>query len=368
VPSTATTAARFGPGAFRLFLAAMVVLHHANLIALGSWAVFVFFVLSGYWVTGMWERTYRRCRFPYPTFIASRYWRLLPLFAVCYALTFLVLWASGSPDWPPLVANHLRSPEWFARLLLIASSSRQEVPLPPAWSLDIEMQFYLVLPLLALVVGWPAARAGWVRAAGLATLLSAGVYAYFKAPIGNYAFFFLAGMTIAQCRWSPSRRLAAFSASACAAAVVALWIAPATHDIISGTATIPTDRAINIANDMMCAALAALVIPFAARNVHVLTVGALDRHLGNLAYAVYLFHYLPKFVIDLHVAPLGWPRALVLALDFAVVAAGSVALYWWIDRPLDDRRRQWVKSRRMTADGRQTIPEKDAFAAGATAN
>jgi peptidoglycan/LPS O-acetylase OafA/YrhL len=366
--SAASSAARFGPGAFRLFLAGMVVLHHAHLIALGTWAVFVFFTLSGYWVTGMWHQTYRRCRAPYATFIASRYWRLLPVYVVCYALTLLLLWTLDAPEWPALVSDHLARPEWIARLLLIASSSYQEVPLPPAWSLDVEMQFYLVLPVLAAVVGWAAARAPLVRSAALATLVVVGVGAYFTAPVGNYVLFFLAGIMIWQCNWHASRPLAAASALGVVAAVVALWWIPATHDVISGTATIPIDRRINVANDMMCAALAMAALPFAAYNVRMPVTGALDRDLGNLAYAVYLFHYLPKFVVDLTLVPRGWPWASVLAVDLVLVVIGSVTLYWFLDRPLDNWRKQWVRSRQVHAAGARTVRGQDTVAASATAS
>ncbi len=39
-----------GPGYFRLFLAALVFLHHSSRLHLGTFAVYIFFILSGYWI------------------------------------------------------------------------------------------------------------------------------------------------------------------------------------------------------------------------------------------------------------------------------------------------------------------------------
>jgi peptidoglycan/LPS O-acetylase OafA/YrhL len=42
---------KIGSGLFRLFLAFAVVLHHSFPLRLGAWAVDVFFILSGYWIS-----------------------------------------------------------------------------------------------------------------------------------------------------------------------------------------------------------------------------------------------------------------------------------------------------------------------------
>src|SRR5258708_13297126 len=76
------------PGGVRLFLAMVVVVHHSLPLRAGSWAVDVFFVLSGYWITRMWNTRYRQTRIPYITFLVTRWWRLAPVFLVCTVLAF----------------------------------------------------------------------------------------------------------------------------------------------------------------------------------------------------------------------------------------------------------------------------------------
>src|ERR1700721_2634089 len=74
---------KFGPGLFRLFLASVVVLHHSFPLKLGSWAVYVFFILSGYWICRLWRQQYVQTQSPLLTFMVSRWWRLTPVFLLC---------------------------------------------------------------------------------------------------------------------------------------------------------------------------------------------------------------------------------------------------------------------------------------------
>ena len=48
----------FGPGAFRFFLASLVVVQHVSRLSLGHPAVLLFFMLSGYWVSRMYAERY----------------------------------------------------------------------------------------------------------------------------------------------------------------------------------------------------------------------------------------------------------------------------------------------------------------------
>jgi peptidoglycan/LPS O-acetylase OafA/YrhL len=68
----------------------------------------------------------------------------------------------------------------------------------------------------------------------------------------------------------------------------------------------------------------------------------LDRTLGNLAYPVYLFHWVPVVMVGHinHFKNLTFQP--VLEVLFAAI--GSTLIYVVIDRPLDRRRRKFVES------------------------
>ena len=83
-----------GPGAFRLFLAFVVVLHHSTPVRLGAWAVGLFFCLSGYWIAAMWGVKYSRLDHPYTEFLVSRWWRLAPVLFATTAIA-AIDYASG---------------------------------------------------------------------------------------------------------------------------------------------------------------------------------------------------------------------------------------------------------------------------------
>ena len=140
-----------GPGILRVYLASTVVLQHLDIIGLGSTAVYLFYVLSGFWITALWDQKYSHCNHPYPTFLLSRFWRLFPLYTVCITMMGIVAahFAGGLNN----AMNHQFSTAWLARAIIIVSSASQYHLLPPTWSLDIEMQFYLIAPLLIWGLG-----------------------------------------------------------------------------------------------------------------------------------------------------------------------------------------------------------------------
>ena len=76
------------PGAFRMALAVVVILCHISALAIGSACVYLFFMLSGYWIWRMWFKEYQPLEKPWRVFVTSRIWRLMPCY---YAVLVLLL-------------------------------------------------------------------------------------------------------------------------------------------------------------------------------------------------------------------------------------------------------------------------------------
>jgi peptidoglycan/LPS O-acetylase OafA/YrhL len=195
---------KMGPGFFRLFLSFVVVFHHSFPLRLGAWGVYVFFILSGFWICRMWRQRYAWTHHPLLTFIISRWWRLAPVFLTCTVLSV----ASGFFLSDAGALQRASHPIWWVRQLLIAGSNQVGTNLPPTWSLDVEMQFYLVAPfLIALFEGirpvfrWTiiAAASGWL----ILFTLRGGTIQYSNLTL--FVGFFLIGVTIEMCKWKPSR-------------------------------------------------------------------------------------------------------------------------------------------------------------------
>ena len=93
-----------GPGHFRVLLAALVVVSHMSSVEIGRPAVFVFFMLSGYWVLRMYEQKYRPAA-PVWVFYLSRIMRVWLAFATAFLAVFLLYALSSDPRPPETLAG-----------------------------------------------------------------------------------------------------------------------------------------------------------------------------------------------------------------------------------------------------------------------
>lgn len=323
------------PGRLRLLLAITVVASHDSRIGLGKWAVYVFFALSGYWVTLMFRKKYSAYSRPVPAFYLSRYLRLLPVFAVCQALMLGLMINAGADSLAGV------GPEWVVRTLLIVGITFQKQFLSPAWSLDIECQFYLALPIVvALLNRIPDAR----RARNLAAI--AGVIFLPLALIGgsdhslllsSYLTFFLFGVANAYLPWKPTPLQGRWAAAGFVALLLVLMAVPLTRGmLISGRNASDLYKF----NDQISAFLALAFMPCFYYSVS-LRSSVADKHLGNTAYSLYLVHWLPHYAVVTGL--LSFPSRLLttgaaLGLDVIFCAA----LYVLVDRPADALRQRTI--------------------------
>ncbi|PZU48830.1 MAG: acyltransferase [Arsenicicoccus sp.] len=147
-----------------------VLLYHLRVPGLGGGfaGVDVFFVISGFLITGILLREIERTgRVSLRDFWARRARRLLPAALVVIALTFAAGWVVlPSSSRPDLLADVLGSTLYVVNWVLAARSvdylaeGAGVSPLQHYWSLAVEEQFYLLWPLLVVVGLALAARTG----------------------------------------------------------------------------------------------------------------------------------------------------------------------------------------------------------------
>jgi peptidoglycan/LPS O-acetylase OafA/YrhL len=155
----------------RAFAVGMVIVAHwlpgsavAQALPLGVIGVTLFFVLSGFLITGLLLDERRHVgdagharRGALGRFYARRTLRIFPV----YYLTLLVLFIADSPGFREQIG-------WYAGYVANVLMWREQAWLPPAphlWTLSVEEQFYLSWPLLMLYVRRP-----WIGPLLLATI------------------------------------------------------------------------------------------------------------------------------------------------------------------------------------------------------
>jgi peptidoglycan/LPS O-acetylase OafA/YrhL len=159
----AAPARRFRPDiqGLRAIAILLVVLYHAHVPGIrgGYVGVDVFFVISGYLITGQLVRELAKSgRISLTRFYLKRVRRLLPAAVIVIVGTLCVAWAFA----PPLLSKSLSVDGIFAALytlnyrLAVEGVNYQNAGAAPSafqhfWSLGVEEQFYLFWPLLILL-------------------------------------------------------------------------------------------------------------------------------------------------------------------------------------------------------------------------
>lgn len=174
-----------------------VILYHAGFgfVGGGFVGVDIFFVISGYLITGIVYREMVAGEFSLLRFYERRARRILPALFVMLAATLVAGWFLLSPGQlkglsqatvsvVAFVSNH-----YFLIKTGYFSPTAAELPLLHMWTLSVEEQFYVVLPLLLMLL--MRFRPRWIVAAmSLALLLSLVLCLRWEARNPELNFFF----------------------------------------------------------------------------------------------------------------------------------------------------------------------------------
>ncbi|MCL1629209.1 acyltransferase [Roseibaca sp. V10] len=172
-----------------------VILFHAGVGALagGFVGVDVFFVISGYLITSIILRERAEGRFSMWRFWERRARRILPALYVVMLACIPVAWALMLPDQYRDFARSLVAVGLFGSNILFwresgyFAAAAEEKPLLHTWSLSVEEQFYLLFPLL-MVLLWRFGRRGVAGILAVIALVSLGLshYAAYSMPSANF--------------------------------------------------------------------------------------------------------------------------------------------------------------------------------------
>jgi peptidoglycan/LPS O-acetylase OafA/YrhL len=231
----------------------------------------------------------------------------------------------------------------LSSFFIFGYSALSFMPLAPAWSIDIEMQFYLLAPLIVFALN----RNPLIVALLIITL---GVISNCSGDIKTLASllpWFLIGMLVAKYSdYVRANNLGKWSAIVIIFMLTLFTLIPSLHPILFGGAY-PSSLWIKF-NSALNIVLALIAMPFVFTTVFNMG-GKYDRLYSDLSYSLYLFHWIPLLVVS-HYFPEVNQKPFLLRLPFSlgmllIIYAVSIGITLWIDRPLNKFRSGFVRDR-----------------------
>lgn len=193
-----------------------VILFHAGFVVFGGGyvGVDVFFVISGYLITSIIVHELRAGKFSFATFYERRARRILPalFFVLACCIPFAWMWMTAAEL--RTFANTLVAVLLFASNIRLwqqtgyFDASAETNPLLHTWSLAVEEQFYIVFPVLLLIV-WRFGLRATVATIVVVALASFALCEYASVAYPSFNFF-----------WPFTRAWELMAGSLCAFAVL----------------------------------------------------------------------------------------------------------------------------------------------------
>lgn len=336
----------------------LVVLDHAGVPALrgGYVGVDVFFVVSGFLITGLLLKEADRGRISILGFYARRARRILPAASLVLAVTvvssFVLIGGTSAArtaedgQWAALFASNFRA---ISQGTDYWASDLPPSPLQHYWSLAIEEQFYLFWPASMIAVAAIGRRVPLrtrltvLLAVTIAVSLAWSVYATTENATAAYfspltRTWELAAGAILAVLTTTIMRLPVFLAGI--TGVSGLILITAAALTMDEYTRFPGSAAILPVGGTVLVIIGGTITP--KRGAEVLLGCRPLQWLGKLSYSLYLWHW-P--VLILAVTSLGTELAMTMKLALVGAAlALSVVTYKYVESPV--RNSSWLKARR----------------------
>jgi peptidoglycan/LPS O-acetylase OafA/YrhL len=346
-----------GLDGLRAIAVSVVILYHLGpgIVVGGYLGVDIFFVLSGFLITGLLLRE----KAGGGSIRLGRFWlrrarRIVPAIVALLLVCCSAAWIVGGDTLVDLGRQVLGAATFSSNWLAIASDRSYFDATAPEllrnlWSLAVEEQFYLVWPFVILllllfrrravrlwiVVGLAAASAG-----AMALLYLPGSDAtrvYYGTDTHSFGLAVGAAAAILVERWSTHRadwpRLARWLLSLAGAIAVAVLVAAAI--LVPSDAPLVYRGGLAVISLVTAVAIAGAIVPGSLLG-RMLDLAPI-RWVGERSYGLYLWHW-PVFVLVMAALP-NWPRSGgggwgLAAIALVITVTAATLSYRFVEQPI----------------------------------
>ena len=349
--STRTQSYRPEIDGLRALAVIAVILFHAKIALSGGYVgVDIFFVISGYLITSLIVKDLQEDSFTFTAFWERRIRRIVPAMSVVVIGVLVAGWFLLLPeDYVALGRSAMALAVLVANIYFWRNTSGyfargEEMPLLHTWSLAVEEQFYLIMPLFLVITFRLAAPQGRlllpVVIASMFGSLAASVYAVAAFP--GAAFYFLPSrawelllgsiLALIPARWIPGNRLAretiTYAGLACIVAACLFYTEATPFPGLAALVPCSGTAAIIWANTL------------GSGGMSLTSAGALLASrpfvfVGLISYSLYLWHW-PLLVFGNYWSL--WPLSSTNRLGLLAIAFLLAILSWrFVETPIRSR-------------------------------
>ena len=282
-------------GLLRFILAVNVVAFHIiPIAAIGSYAVYTFFILSGFLMTHIMQETYGYSFFGFKKYALNRFLRLFPIYWALLIISVLIIMFLGE-EYVGKIYHTMILPATFGELaanisMIYPLLSEYSVRITPAtWAITIEIFFYILIGLgisrnKKITIVWFVSSLLYTLykmffvevAMGYGTMLNASL------PFSLGALLYYYHNIIHQ---FISARIKSYTPL-----IVALFVANLT--LVSSSALFPEVYwKVNFLGTWINLGLSILLITALLHDGKRYFTKVVDKFWGDLSYPIYVFHF-----------------------------------------------------------------------------
>lgn len=286
----------------------------------------------------MFDKKYSKKQSILKVYYISRLWRLMPVFYTFSILGLIVNFFTHSNLFVHL-DKYQKASAMVSNVIMLGYANIKAKILVPAWSLDVEMQFYLIFPLIAYFIKKNKSILFYVTA--LFFLVAMYIICFNHSFLLNtsitYLYLFFIGIIVYQYKLRPGIKIEKISIGILTAIILSQYLIPLLTPYRSGYSKYYT---------LLSLTLILFAIPSLINSVY-RPSNEKDKFFGEMSFLLYLSHWVWIGPYN-NLIQNGTKFARIpYVFGFLFVTFLSAYLvYKFIDRPSERLRHQWVNSRR----------------------